>query len=82
MLFNVIFSILYFDIELPNEVTNEMWRDGLDIINLKVNFEIRKGQIWVFSHIQLYYQKLINVLPNFSASSSFFGVIPLLYQHM
>ena len=49
--------------ELPNDVTNELSKDGFDGIALKVIFHGRKGQIDPFSHIYLYYSVVPKCCP-------------------
>ena len=42
--------------ELPDDDTNELSKDGFDGIALKVIFQGRKGQIGPFSQMYLYYK--------------------------
>ena len=45
--------------ELPNDGTNELSKDGFDEIALRVIFQGRKGQIGPFSHI---YDNTVNTV--------------------
>ena len=49
--------------ELPNDGTNELSKDGFDGIAIKVIFQGRKGQIGPFSHIYLYYSVVPKCCP-------------------
>ena len=48
-------KFLYFCMELPDDDTNELSKDGFDGISLNVIFQGWKGQISPFSHIYLYH---------------------------
>ena len=49
--------------ELPNDGTNQLSKDGFDGIALNVIIQGRKGQIGPFSHIYLYYSVVLKCCP-------------------
>ena len=51
--------------EIPNDGTNELSKDGFDGIALKVIFQGRKGEIGPFLHIYLYYSVVTKCYPIF-----------------
>ena len=65
--------------ELSNDGTNEVSKDGFDGIAFKVIFQDQKGQISPFSPIYIYILfSSTEVLPNFLAPCSFIGVMSML----
>ena len=60
---NCLVTFLYFGMELPNEGTNELSKDGFDGISQKVIFQGLKGQIGPFSHIYIYYSVVPKCCP-------------------
>ena len=64
--------------ELPNDGTNELSKDGFDGIALKVNFSRSERSDWsIFTYLSILFSST-EVLANFIVPCSFIGVMSIL----